>query len=99
MIFLIGTIVVTALVVYKVDDFLKVWSVIGTLVGVVTGAVPSYFFSRAAASSRVAAEQARQGQADADARAQTVLGFSNPDVLEKALAARPDLFKPQAGST
>jgi hypothetical protein len=82
---LIGTIAITALSVYEVDDFLKVWAVVGTLVGVVTGAVPSFFFSASAG-------KAQDERSIAEAKVQTVLGLSDADVLDKAAELRPDLF-------
>jgi hypothetical protein len=93
---LVGAIVVTALVVYKVDDFLKVWAVIGTLVGVVTGAIPSFFFSRAAASAQAVAEDEGARHAQAEQKTQTLLGLAEPALLTRAREVRPDLFGSQA---
>jgi hypothetical protein len=82
---LIGVIAVVALHEYKVDDFLKVWAVLGTLIGVLTGAIPSYFFA-------VSADRAKQAQDKSDDQARTVLGLADAKVLEKAKDLRPDLF-------
>jgi hypothetical protein len=82
---LIGVIAVVALHEYKVDDFLKVWAVLGTLIGVLTGAIPSYFFA-------VSADRAKQAQDKSDEQARTVLGLADAKVLEKAKDLRPDLF-------
>lgn len=83
---LVGVIAVAALHEYSVDDFLKVWAVLGTLIGVLTGAVPSYFFA-------LSAGDAREAQARAEAMAQTILGVSNSDTLKKAKELRPDIFE------
>lgn len=83
---LVGVIAVVALHEYSVDDFLKVWAVLGTLIGVLTGAVPSYFFA-------LSAGDAREAQARAEARAQTILGLSDSGTLKKAKELRPDLFE------
>lgn len=83
---LVGVIAVVALHEYAIDDFLKVWAVLGTLVGVLTGAVPSYFFA-------VAAGAAKEEQAKAEERAQTILGAADSDTLKGAKELRPDLFK------
>lgn len=91
---LVGVITVTALNVYKVDEFLKVWAVIGTLVGVVTGAIPSFFFSRAAAAAQETAQTLTTRAEATQAQAQTLLALSDSDLLDRALAARPDLFGP-----
>lgn len=82
---LIGAIAITALSVYEVDDFLRVWAVIGTLVGVVTGAVPSFFFSASAG-------KAQEERSQAEAKVQTVLGLSDANILADAAKLRPDLF-------
>ncbi|HEV7585798.1 MAG TPA: hypothetical protein VGO14_08475 [Solirubrobacteraceae bacterium] len=85
----VAAIVITALSVYKVDDFLKVWAVIGTLVGVVTGAIPGFFF---AATAQRTAKSVSENKAASDEKLQTLLGFSSPDALRAAVEARPDLF-------
>ncbi len=83
---LVGVIAVVALHEYRIDDFLKVWAVLGTLVGVLTGAVPSYFFA-------VSAGDAKEKQAKAEERAQTILGVADSDALKRAKELRSDLFK------
>jgi type III secretory pathway component EscV len=83
---LVGVIAVVALHEYAIDDFLKVWAVLGTLVGVLTGAVPSYFFA-------VTAGAAKEKEAKAEERAQTILGVADSDALKEAKQLRPDLFK------
>lgn len=82
---LIAVIAIVALDQYSVDDFLKVWAVLGTLIGVLTGAVPSYFFA-------VSAGKAKEEQDRAEERVQAVLGVAEPKVIEKAKELRPDLF-------
>lgn len=82
---LVGGITVTALHEYEVDDFLKVWAVIGTLVGVITGAVPSFFFA-------VSAGKAQSQRVEAEEKAQTVLAIADGKVLSEATKVRPDLF-------
>jgi hypothetical protein len=97
---LVGT---TFLLVYYrsgIDDSLKAYGAVGTIVGVITGAVPTYFFGqqRAAAAER-SAEQARQlAQAEqqrrdvAEDRAQLVLAHADPTVIQTLQESRPDLF-------
>lgn len=82
---LVGTITVTALEVYEVDAFLKVWAVVGTLVGVVTGAIPSFFFA-------VSTGKAQAERGKAEEKVQTVLGVSSPEAVAQAANLRPDLF-------
>ena len=43
---LVGAVAITAIVRYDVDDALKIWSSLGTVVGVLTGGVVTYFFTR-----------------------------------------------------
>jgi hypothetical protein len=93
---LVGAIVVTALAVYQVDDFLKVWAVIGTLVGVVTGAIPSFFFSRAAAAAQETAQQANVLRTRAEEKSNVVLGLADRQLLDQAEERRPDLFREPA---
>ena len=82
---LVGAITVVALEVYQVDEFLKVWAVIGTLVGVVTGAIPSFFFAVSNGKAQIQRNQAEE-------KTQTVLGLSSPEAIREAAALRPDLF-------
>jgi hypothetical protein len=84
-----------------VDDFLKVWAGVGTLVGVVTGAIPSFFFKtqaegatqRAAAAQDVAraseqaAREAVEEKREADEKART-LAHATEDLLDAMKASR-----------
>lgn len=54
------------------DSFLKVWGGVGTVIGVVTGAVPSFFFKRAADNASTRAQQAEK-RADTTERAALTL--------------------------
>jgi hypothetical protein len=82
---LVAAIAVIALLEYEVDDFLKVWAVLGTLVGVLTGAIPAYFFAAAAGTAQ--RERARM-----EDKAQTLLGLADSELLSQAASLRPDLF-------
>jgi hypothetical protein len=82
---LVAAIAVIALLEYEVDDFLKVWAVLGTLVGVLTGAIPAYFFA-------VAAGTAQRERARMEDKAQTLLGLADSELLSQAAGLRPDLF-------
>jgi hypothetical protein len=96
------------IVVYEkdgIDAGLKAWGAIGTLVGVVAGAVPTYFFGRVSAAAaqeqlQSAVKQAtheRQRRDTAEDKASVVLGLAEPSLLESARSARPDLFGPAGG--
>ena len=82
---LVGVVAVIALTEYNVDDFLKVWAVLGTLIGVLTGAIPAYFFA-------VAAGGAQRERAIVEEKAQTLLGIADKKLLVEAAGVRPDLF-------
>src|SRR5437867_1025695 len=83
---LIGAIVVSAIVHYNsVDDALKIWSGLTALLGVITGAFVSYFFTRgtaqAAHDARKEAENARE-EAETKGKALTAtLGLISDDQL------------------
>jgi hypothetical protein len=83
---LIAAVTIVALDHYSVDDFLKVWAVLGTLIGVLTGAIPSYFFA-------VSAANANEEREKSDARSEVILAVADPKVIEKAKEVRPDLFR------
>jgi hypothetical protein len=71
----IAAIAIAAIVRYSVDDALKVWSALGTLVGVVTGAFVTYFFTRGAVQhARRAAESANTRAQHAETAFQRVYG-------------------------
>src|SRR6476661_8326422 len=42
---LVGGVIVTSIVRYKVDEFVKFWAAIGTFLGVAAGSVGTYFFA------------------------------------------------------
>src|SRR4051794_41166628 len=83
---LIAVIAVVALDRYEVDDFLKVWAVLGTLIGVLTGAIPSYFFA-------ISAAEEKEAKKKSDARSEVILGVADATVIEKAKEIQPDLFE------
>jgi ABC-type uncharacterized transport system permease subunit len=82
---LVGVITVVAIDHYSVDDFLKVWAVLGTLVGVLTGAIPAFFFA-------VTASKAQGERTEAETKVQTVLALADDKLLAKAARLHPELF-------
>ena len=63
---LIGAITVTAIVRYEnIDDALKFWSALSGLLGVITGAAVTYFFTRTAVTAATSAASAAQSTANA----------------------------------
>jgi hypothetical protein len=59
-------------------DFATIWSGVGTIVGVVTGAIPAYFF-------RAEAQKAT-------ARAEAIAAEATPDAVEAARRKVPHAF-------
>jgi hypothetical protein len=47
LILLIGAVSVTGIARYQVEEFLKIWAALTGLVGIITGAIVTYFFTRA----------------------------------------------------
>jgi hypothetical protein len=60
------------------DSFAKAWAGVGTIVGVITGAIPSYFF-------RAQAEKATR-------RAEAMAAEASPDIVEAARRKYPGVF-------
>lgn len=55
------------------DDFENIWAAVGTVVGVVVGAIPSFFFKSQADEARVVATEATE-------RAERYAAIANPDL-------------------
>jgi Na+/glutamate symporter len=98
---LVGGIFIAVFEKEGVDSALKVWAAIGTLVGVVTGVVPTYFFGQRAVSTanqhleqtKETLSQEREKREEADAQAKVMLRVSDPDTVNEAAQLRPDLFE------
>lgn len=60
-------------------DFATIWAGVGTVVGVLTGAVPSYFFHRDAVKARD--------------RAEAISAHADPATIAAARAAAPKAFE------
>lgn len=71
------------------DDFLKVWAAVGPIVGVITGLIPTYFFSGQAQSAAKRAEQhaVERGKMEGMLRAKGV----NPDEVAQGTTQSPDV--------
>lgn len=99
------------LVVYShsgISDALKAWAAIGTLVGIVVGAIPTYFFGSAAAKSAQTAagaaqkaadtvqtqlQQEQERRTDLEDRVQALTAVASPEMLAEARKLRPSLFE------
>jgi hypothetical protein len=79
-------------VVEGIDSALKAYSALGSIVGVITGSMATYFFTR----ETVINERAHRDRAEQ--QAQTMMAAANDETIEKARRLRPDLFGPTSGS-
>jgi hypothetical protein len=59
-------------------NFSTVWAGVGTIIGVLTGAIPSYFF--------------KQQSDKATARASAVAGIADPAEVKTLMSEHPELF-------
>ena len=73
----VATIFVTVYLKGGIDDALKAWGAIGVVVGVVTGAIPSYFFHQNAQAAQLTAQKAQSNQA-------ALLAAADKPTVEKA---------------
>jgi type IV secretory pathway VirB6-like protein len=91
---LVGAVSVTSIIRYGVDDALKVWAALGSIVGVITGAVVTYFFSRQAVKK--ATESANNAQQTAtNAQRIAAQQTERADGAQRALAALAGSVDPQ----
>jgi hypothetical protein len=66
-------------------DFEAIWAGVGSIVGVVTGAIPTFFFRRDAQNAH---EDARKAQA----RAEIMAGVAEPAEVKAVKAQHPEVF-------
>lgn len=99
-IMLVGGIFLTVYAHSGMDDALRAWAAIGTIAGLVTGVIPTYFFGQqraaaaeqAAETARAQLESERARRDKAEERAQLVLGHSDPSLVQQLSTDHPDLF-------
>lgn len=72
---LIAAVAVASVVSYNADDALKIWTALGSLLGVVTGAVVAYFFARG--TVRQADERAQTATESAEGFRDTLKGVQD----------------------
>jgi membrane associated rhomboid family serine protease len=86
---LVGTIFMAVFVVAGIDAALKAWAAIGTLVGVITGVVPAYFFKETADNERKERRLVQE-------RLTAFMGAVPTDVYDRVRQANPNLFKSES---
>jgi len=75
------------------DNYSKYWGLFATLVGVATGAIPSFFFKAQAdkATDRADKEAARASKEST--KAQVFAGAADPAKVEEVRKTNPQLFQ------
>lgn len=93
LVLLIGVFVVflSVFAVEGVDRALKAYSALGSMVGVITGSMATYFFTRETVTNE------RSHRDRAEQQAQTMMAAADEQAIERARAMRPDLFMPRNG--
>lgn len=75
------------------DEYSKYWGLFGTLVGVATGAIPSFFFKgQAEAAQKKADEQTQRADKEAS-KAQIYAGLADPLQADQIPAQHQELFR------
>jgi len=75
------------------DDFAKYWGLFGTIVGVVTGAIPAYFFkTQADKNDQRAKEESRRADREAQ-KAQLYAGAASGPEAQQIAESNPELFE------
>lgn len=77
----------------SMDDFLKAWVAVGTIVGVVAGTIPAFFFKSQADKATDAASNATADAAKADARFSALAAVAEPTAVKSAIDVAPEAFK------
>lgn len=74
------------------DEFSKYWGLFGTLIGVATGAVPSFFFKAQADNAKQQADNAHQEASKATEKADLFKREVDPVVVQRLQVENPHLF-------
>jgi hypothetical protein len=68
------------------------WGLFGTLVGVATGAIPSFFFKSQADDAKKQADSAKANAAKETTKAQLYAAVADPQAAAQVQTNHPDLF-------
>lgn len=74
------------------EEFSKYWGLFGMIVGVATGAIPSFFFRDQAQKAGAAAEKAEVAAGKAAQRAELFAGLAPAEKLDEVRKAYPSAF-------
>ena len=94
LIVMVSAIGITAIIRYSVTDALKVWTALGPVIGVITGAFVTYFFTRkAVAAEKEHAVVAEKRMAETRAALTRVAGHVPQDLWPNIIASDPAVAK------
>ncbi len=74
------------------EEYSQYWGLFATLIGVATGAIPSFFFKTQADRETERARKAEEQVQKEMAKAQLFAGAADPGAVERITADRSDLF-------
>ncbi len=89
LIVLVTAVAVASIIKYPINDFLKVWEALAGIVGVITGAVVTYFFMKAALNETQRHLDAERGRLEAAERGKA-LADKAASLLYAATGERAD---------
>jgi hypothetical protein len=69
------------------DEFAKYWGLFGPIIGVATGAMPTFFFKAQADKAESRAEKAEEVAVDASTRAEAYAAVAEPEAAESVAVA------------
>jgi hypothetical protein len=95
LIFLVGAIFLTVFLKEGTDSALKVWGAVGTLVGVLTGAIPAYFFNKTTTDTLKGQSDEFRERADVAEKKVEALVMTSSDAAMEAREKYPHLFEPR----
>jgi hypothetical protein len=73
-------------------DFTTIWTGVGPLVGVLTGAIPAYFFRVQTQQAQSERDKAQTERDKANARALAIAGAAPIETMQRARGEDPDAF-------
>jgi hypothetical protein len=74
------------------DDYSKYWGLFGTLVGVATGAIPSFFFKTQADQADKKADEASEQAKKEAKKTQLFAGATDPQAAADIVKSNPEVF-------
>ncbi len=74
-------------------DFATIWAAVGSIVGVVVGAIPSFFFKAQADTAQATAKSTQDQMVKEAQKAQLLAGAADHQLVEKIKADNPELFR------